>query len=216
MRPRGTDFNAPSPAQGSLLHRARQGRRLFWFAIRSAGTLGRIDVRTKEINLVRCLHPEAHQPYQVSRSMSKHTCGHCGVLTRWRATIRAMGMAFLTFRTAATERATSRSPTGRAARSDPAVYPARQVCGDYLPPTGVNCAEGAAEGIARVLMRLVTATSSLKEAFAARMIAADDFHFLWKSGRVADLNRQTVLDPTVFPEHSKNSTCLRPYHRLPR
>jgi len=66
------DFNAPFAwAQGSRRLGADKDGDYVWVGNSFGGTLGRIDIRTKEIKLVPLPNPEAHQPYQVQVD-SKH------------------------------------------------------------------------------------------------------------------------------------------------
>src|SRR6266702_6443321 len=66
------DFNAPFAwAQGSRRLGADKDGDYVWVGNSFGGTLGRIDIRTKEIKLVPLPNPEAHQPYQMQVD-SKH------------------------------------------------------------------------------------------------------------------------------------------------
>src|SRR5262245_5556094 len=66
------DFNAPFAwAQGSRRLGADKDGDYVWVGNSFGGTLGRIDIRTKEIKLVPLANPEVHQPYQVQVD-SKH------------------------------------------------------------------------------------------------------------------------------------------------
>ena len=66
------DFNAPFAwAQGSRRLGADKNGDYVWVGNSFGGTLGRIDIKTKEIKLVPLPNPEAQQPYQVQVD-SKH------------------------------------------------------------------------------------------------------------------------------------------------
>ena len=66
------DFNTPFAwAQGPRRLGADKNGDYVWVGNSFGGTLGRIDIRTKEVKLVPLPNPEAHQPYQIQVN-SKH------------------------------------------------------------------------------------------------------------------------------------------------
>jgi streptogramin lyase len=66
------DFNTPFAwAQGPRRLGADKNGDYVWVGNSFGGTLGRIDIRTKEVKLVPLPNPEAHQPYQIQVD-SKH------------------------------------------------------------------------------------------------------------------------------------------------